>query len=262
MGFPKYGTFELDDGTNYITERIVGDRASPTRRLFQQETGRREGSKILDDEFTNKVIVVEGRVVATTVSGFAGARDAMKKALGKTEQILQLESDRSYTAITRSLNITQENDEITIGRFSAEFLITDPFAKGAQQVVSLTVVSGTTSQTQTITISGTIFARPLITYRAPDGDGSGPTTTSGVTISHQESGTTLTWSGTTDTSPITYSGSVSFDYDALQVLRDTLVQDFSGFFPVWDVDSNTFTVTFSGTAVGGTIDFSYNPNYL
>ena len=262
MGYPTYGTFSFDDNTNYIAERINGDRSSVDRTLIVGDISRREGSRVLADEYSNKIISIEGRIVDTTVSGFNGAVDNMKKMLRLTEQNLQFVSDRYYTANLQRLNISQDNDEITIAKYTAEFLITDPFAKGSQQTVTLTVTSGTTSRTDTITISGTVYTRPTITYTAPNGLITARTTTSGIIISHVPTGTTLTWSGTANTRPLTYSGTVAFNYNNLSILNTGVEEDFSGFFPTWDVGSNQFTTTFSGGSQGGTLVISYVPKYL
>lgn len=263
MGYPTYGGYSLDNENNIITESIKGDRDSVDRNVIDEPLVRREGAKILGDEFGVKEFTVEGTLYDTTVTGFRGILDEFKQNLAEVEQQLQFTSDRYYVATTTKLNVTQNSSDISIGKFQAEFLAVDPFAYGTAQSVDITVASGIVATSGTVTISGTVYARPTISYITPVGPtGTGATTISGITISHVPSGTTVTWSGTTSTRPMTYSGTVSFNYDTLTVYSGTTSQDWTGFFPVWEPGANAFVTTVSGQTVGGTIRVNYTPRFL
>ena len=135
----------------------------------------------------------------------------------------------------------------------------DPFFYGDQLTISVPVASGTVTKNITVTVSGTAFAEPVITYTAPGT--SGLTTTAGIVIEYGPTGEKVTWSGTSTTS-LGYGSSVSFDYLNQRILENTSEVDIEGVFARWEPETSTFTTTFSGTAQGGTINMTYSPRYF
>jgi len=147
--------------------------------------------------------------------------------------------------------------------FEIEFIAAEPFWKGAQQTVSLTVTSGSATQpitkTVTLTISGSVYAEPSIVYTAPGSTGS--TTTSGIQVVYNPTGEKVTWSGTSNAT-LAYGNFVKFDYANQLILEGSTEIEATGVYSRWEPGETTFVTTFSGSQQGGTLNFIYRPRYL
>jgi hypothetical protein len=173
---------------------------------------------------------------------------------------LVIDDDRTGTAVPLTVTIADPHYAQDFIPFEIEFLMTDPFWYGTQQVVAWNVGAGTSSQAYSVTVSGSVFAEPSLTYEAPAGGGQ--TTTSGVIVEYSPTSETVTWSGTGVTPNLAYGSAVKFDYAHHKILEDTNEVDIEGVFSRWEPGATAFTVTWSGTAAGGTLEFAYQPRYL
>lgn len=258
--YPQFDGFSLQDD-NYIIEEIVY-RTIPTRSLDTEKIARRPGVKTLSTDFAERKITLAGVIIADSVADLRTAIDNLHKNITrKNSGSLYIESDRSANAIVSSVSIADPHYAQSIVPFQIEFLLSDPFYYGTQQNVQWTVPSGTTTMAQTVTISGSVFAEPLIQYTAP-GVAGGYTTTSGVRVTYGSTAEYVTWSGTQGHTTAGYGDIILFDYPSHQILQNSSQVDVDGVFARWEPGDAAFTVTFSGTAQGGTLQFAYQPRYL
>jgi len=257
-----FDNLNLNDGVNYITTNISRGRGTASRSISLGSVASREGVKILSDEFREKSIVIMGVVFAEDSTTLLDIVDNFKKTLAGVGKQLKIDNtDRYYIATCRSLDISDMGADVSSADFVAEFSCEIPYALANLHTTNYIVPSGVTTTSGLITISGTAPARPQIQYNIPDGDGAGRTTISGIIMHHDTTGNYITWSGTNTSNPLTYSGSVVFNYNNSSVVVRGTEEDWAGLFSLWDTGDNNWTTTFSGMAVGGTLSFTYNPRY-
>jgi predicted phage tail component-like protein len=254
-----FNGFNIDDNTNYIVTSIKGDRGMPSRNVITKEISRREGVRILGDNFRAKKISIQGAVYDDTVSGFESKLDDLKKRLANFQGELQIDDDRTYTATVQSLDIAETSEALTWGSFNIDFVVNEGFATGSLQTVSLTATSGITTVSGLVTISGTAFMRPTLGITIDDG--SGLTAISNIDVTHLNTGEIVSWSGTVVGGNLNRGDVLLFNYDNYTILRNGTSQDYTGIFSKWEPGDNTFVVTFTAAPPGGTIDLSYTPNY-
>lgn len=259
MALPEFDGFSLQDD-NYITSNIEY-RTIPNRSTNVGKLARRPGTKLIAHDFAERRVRLSGSIVASSNSELQTLIDNLhKNVTRKDEGILTIESDRTATAVVTNVVIADPGYTNDYVPFEMEFLMPDPFYYGNEQTIEITVVSGTSSINETITISGSYAAEPTIKFFA-DGT-TGQTTLSGILIDYGPTGERLTWSGTGATTTLAYGGSVTFDYFNQQILESGIAVDIEGVFVNWEPEETNYTVTFSGTTQGGTLQFSYQPRYL
>ncbi len=247
---------------NYIVTDLVY-RTIPTRNIILQNISRKPGQKLTSSEFAQKEIKLAGWIIGTDYNDLIVKIDDLNTNVSRVSMgVLTIDPNRSIKAIVNSMGITDPHYTQSATPFDLDLLAVDsPFWFGPQQSVSLVVASGNnTSKTQSfnITISGSVFAEPTITYQAPGS--TGQTTTSGIIIQYGPTQETVTWSGGANT--LSYGSLVTFDYSNLLILQDSTQVVAAGAFSRWETNTATVNVTFSGGVQGGNINFSYNPRYL
>ena len=260
MPNPSFGTFNLQTD-NYIVSNIEY-RTIPTRDIVLENIARKPGKKIISEEFIERRIKMAGWILGSDSTDLITRIDNLhNNVTRKTSGTLSIDANREIEAIVASVSIGDPHYSQTMVPMELEFIASEPFFKGPQQTVSLTVTSGNTSNTTktfTITISGSVLAEPSITYNAPAGTGT--TTTSGVIIEYSPTAETVTWSG--GNNGVAYGSFVKFDYVNQLVLEDSTKIEAAGVFSRWEPGSTNVTATFSGGVQGGTLDFVYRPRYL
>lgn len=260
-GYPKFDGFSLQDDT-YITEDIVY-RTIPERSLDSEKIARRPGVKTLSTDFSSRTVSLRGYIIADSVDGLRTAIDNLHtNVTRKNTGAFYLEADRVADAIVSSLSIADPHYSQSMVPFEVQFLLSDPFYYGTQQSILITVTSGTSSLNETITISGSVFAEPIITFTSDAGSEDGYTTTSGILITYGSTSEVITWSGTNGINTLAYEDTVTFDYPTHSIIQNTAEVDVDGVFARWEPGETSYVVTFSGTSQGGTLQFSYQPRYL
>lgn len=258
MALPTFDGFSLQDD-NYITEEIIY-RTIPARSVEMEQITRRPGTKILGSEFGARKVLLKGHIIADSATDLQSKIDAIHSNITRKEEgVLTIESGRTGTALVSSVGIMDPHYAQDYVPFEIEMVMPDPFFYGSQQTVSVTVTSGVSSVSFNTVISGSAYAEPTIVYTAPGT--SGYTTTSGISIEYTPTAEILTWSGTS-TNTLAYNSSVTFNYADYSILEGLNEVDIEGVFARWEPITTSFIVTFSGTAQGGSIDFSYQPRYL
>lgn len=257
--YPKFDGFSLQDD-NYIMSEI-NYRIIPKRRIETDKILRRPGVKILSSDFTERIVTMKGVIVADSVDELRTKIDDFHTNITRKENgLLYIESDRSASAIIDNVTIADPYYNQSYVPIEIQFLMADPFFYGAQQVTTWTVTSGVSSTSYTITVSGSVFAEPSITYYAPGS--TGYTTTSGILLDYLSSAEQITWSGGTGSNTLNYGGTVTFDYIEHLVTENTTNVHPTGVFSRWEPGVTNFNITFSGCAQGGTLQFAYQPRYL
>jgi hypothetical protein len=247
--------FSLQD-SNYISQDVTY-RNIPDRELDAQKISRRPGVKLLSSEFGAREVTIKGSIIGSSASDLQEKIDNLHLNVTRKEiGLLSIESGRSGDAIVSSVTIADPHYALDYVPFEVQFLMPDPFWYGEQQTVDWDVTAGVFSVEKTITISGTYYAEPLVKYFAPSG--AGITTTSGIVVSYAPTAETITWSGV----GLAEGSSVTFDYINHLILEGSTQSDVEGVFSRWNPGTANFTVTFSGTANGGSLEFSYQPRYL
>lgn len=259
MAVPEFDGFSLQDA-NYVTSEL-NYRSIPSRSLDVNKISRRPGVKLLAHDFAERVVSLRGYVIGSNATDLQSKVDDLHKNITrKDDGALSVQTGRSATATVRNVAIADPHYAQDFVPFEIEFLLADPFFYGAQQVVTTTVVSGTITHELTITISGSVFSEPYMKYSSPSG--TGDTTTSGISVAYGPTGETVTWSGTGGNTTLSYADSVTFDYANQLILEGTNQVDVEGVFSRWEPQETNITVTFSGTAQGGELEFGYQPRYL
>ena len=253
--YPTFDNFSLQD-ENYITSEIVY-RTIPNRELESQKVSRRPGTKLISSEFAERSVSIRGSIIGTSPSNLQTLIDAIHTNITRKESVVMYtDSDRYGTATVRSVAIGDPHYSQDYVPMEMELVMNDPFFYGLQTSVSLSIPAGTTTYNSSITISGSVFAEPTFVYNSPAGGG--VTTTSGIKVTYGPTAEYVTWSGT----GLAQSSSVTFDYDSHRILEGTTEAALEGVFSRWEPGAQSFTVTFSGTANGGTLGISYPPRYL
>lgn len=255
MALPTYDGFSLQDD-NYITTEIE-HRTIPKRNVVTRSIARKPGSKLISTEFGERQIKMVGFILGSDGTDLITRIDNFHSNVTRKEiGTLIVDGNREITAVVTATAVGDPHYAQDMVPMQVEFLAAEPFFKGPQHTASFTVTSGSLSQSETVSVSGSVFAEPTITYNAPSG--SGTTTTSGVIVEYTPQAETITWSG----SGLAYSDMVQFDYQNEILTEGTTERAATGVYSRWEPGSTDFTVTFSGSAQGGTIDFVYRPRYL
>ncbi len=260
MASPSFDSFSLQD-SNYVISSVEY-RTIPKRNVVLEQIARKSGMKLLSSEFLERHIKLTGYIIGSSSDNLLTLIDNLHtNVTRKGTGTLTIDSNRDITALVESVVVAEPHYTQSFVPIELAFVAAEPFWKGTQQTVSLTVTSGTSEpQTMTVnlTISGSVYAEPVITYTAPGSTGT--TTTSGVIVAYNPTGESLTWSG--GGSGLTYGNTVKFDYENLLILQGATKIEAAGVFSRWEPGATTVLVTFSGQAQGGTLDFSYRPRYL
>lgn len=261
MGLPTFDAFSLND-TNFISERITF-KGFAARAVVRAKINRREGVKLLNTEFGEKEITVEGQVIAASASELQSLLDNMKKSLVTEEGSLVIEQGRTFVATVTQLGIPDEHYNQSKAPFMVTFVCSNPYSEGALLTAVTPVPSGTVSFSGTVNISGTYFARPTIVYTPPSATGN--TLIRQLVLNHTPTGQSITVTGFNASSVggLRYQDPITVNMDDFTILEGTSYIDSSGAFPRWDPGINAYTIIPSGRAFpGGSVTVSYQPRYL
>lgn len=261
MGLPTFDSFSLNDD-NFIAERITF-KGYAARAVVRAKINRREGVKLLNTEFGEKEVVVEGNVIANSASELQTLLDNMKKSLVTEEGSLVIEQGRTFTATVTQLAIPDEHYNQSKAPFMVTFVCSNPFSEGALLSVTTPVPSGTTTFSGTVNISGTYFARPTVVYTPPSATGN--TLIRQLALNHTPTGQSITITGfnASNVGGLRYQDPITINMDDFTILEGTGNIDSSGAFPRWEPGTNEYTLVPSGRAFpGGSVTVSYQPRYL
>lgn len=258
MGLPTFNGFTFND-SNFITERITF-KGFAERSVIRAKIARREGVKVLANEFGEKEITIEGKVDATSVSDLQSKLDSMKTLITQQEGPLIIELGRTFTATVTMLGIPDEHYNLTRAPFAITFVCSDPFSVGDSVSATVPLASGITTLSGAVTISGTYFSRPSMIY-APGGS-AGNTNIRRLDFTHIATGQTISVSGFGSGLGLQYGSNVVIDFSNFVITENGSQKDFLGSFPKWEPGNNTYILTTTPAQVGGSVNINYSPRYL
>lgn len=259
MGYPTFNGFSFNDN-NFITERIVF-KGLADRAVVRAKLARREGTKLLNSEFGEKQIELNGVVITQSVGELKTLLDSLKQSIQVEEGDLMLESGRTFKATVESLVIPDEHYNQSKAPWQATFVCSDPFSLGSVLTAVAVVPSGVYTYSGTMSISGTMFNRPTFIFQ-PLGADAGNTNITSLVLKHISSGQEITVSGFGTGLGLDYSDNVVINFNDFTILEGGAAINQTGAFSKWDPGSNEFVLTANGTFPGGTITVSYAPRYL
>lgn len=257
MSDPTFNDFSLNDAT-FITERVTF-KGFANRSLVRANIARREGVKLLNTEFGEKEVTIEGVVITDNAVDLKSELDSMKRALTKEEGDLVIETGRIWKATVTNLVIPDEHYSLSKAPFQVTFVCSNPFAEGTLLTALQNVPSGVYTFSGSVSISGTLFSRPTVTFTLVDT--TGESNIRSFILSHTPSGQEITVSGF-GSGGLDYDNSVVVNMDELSVLVAGEEFDNTGAFPRWEPGTNNYHVTVSGYHVGGSVQIEYRPRYL
>lgn len=264
MAYPQFDGFELNDinATGVITSN-VRKFSNPSRSIEIERVARRPGGRLLNDEFTEKIVLIEGYVIGDSEADLRSKIDALNTSVNrKTDGQLAIAIDRTATAIVSKFEVNENPYNTDFVEYRLECTLPDPFFYAGQHTVTFTLASGVATHTENITISGSYFASPVLTITVAGG--SGDTQTERIDIQYLSTAETVIWSGGLGESNLDYADILQFDYNSQLITRNSSANNSSGAFADFDPGSRNLKITFSGVGdwVGGTASFSYQPRYL
>lgn len=248
-------SLDVSDNVNYLVES-VRYKSNPSRALTNLSISRRPGDKLVANEWGSKEIEISGRIFGSSYSDLLTKVDTFQQTVNPASVAISIDNGRSYTGSIKSLEIPEQFYNQTMVKYQANFLCVDPFAYGAQLSVSGTTVSGTTTETINLTISGSVFAEPTLQIN-PTGALTGDSGIRQIKVTHVTSGETMTISGN-----LNYTASDIIDYDNFSVTISGVDSDYSGIFSRFEPGANQVTITIlSGVTNGYLWKFAYQPRY-
>lgn len=249
-------SLNISDNVNYLVE-TVKYKSNPTRRIVSQSISRRPGDKLVANEWGSKIIGIEGRIFGSNYADLISHLDTFQQTLNIQSASISIDTGRSYTGTLQKLDIPEQVYNLSMVKYSAEFLCADPFAYGSALTVSGLTASGTTTATINLTVSGTVFAEPTITFN-PTGARTGDCGIRAITVTHVPSGETMTISGN-----FNYTASDVIDYSNFLVTISGVNSDYTGIFSRFEPGLNQITITIaSGVVNSYWWSISYQPRYF
>lgn len=243
--------------TSIVTEQLVQDNM-PKREFQSFAIPRDDGETFIGDYWRAKRIRLEGTIHKTTNSELESTIDDMKRYLGEPNKNLDIKIDGDIRRYLASL-INGDNMfsrrkgyHVTFCPFEAVFVCLEPFGKDLNYDATTFFDKTDLSFTEVAANAGTVTAKP---YWALD-----LTAASGVTAISFENETT----GQTITITRSFSAGeyLTIDAESKTVKVDGVAVDYDGIFPDFEVGSNRYTLTITGTSATWTLTTKHLPKYL
>lgn len=257
-----FNSFSLQD-TNWRTKDIIY-RNLPVRSLDTELISRGDGFRLINAYYTSKDITVSGTVTADTEAALRILVDNMKKALYTTEANLDI-TDGSTTlrwvATVSNISVPEEHYHITRIPYSITFRC-QPIATSTASVTDTNSIVNTSSDTDTVVITGSIAPKPVIRWTVSGAPSSAITA---IQFANTTSGDTIAVSGLVLNGNTDY---LEIDTDNMTVVYNTgsgeVDIDFTGVFPSFVTSTNSYTVTITGGGASKTLNQTivYYPSYL
>lgn len=246
---------DITDKTNYLVESIQSKNA-PKRIVVSKGVSTRPGDKLIATEWGSKEIKIKGRVFGENPSDLIVNVDTLQQNFAVQSLALQVDSGRTYTATLTNLSIPTQYYNMTMVEYEATFLCPDPFSYGPILTVSGTTTSGILTYSGMLTISGSVFAEPLLQIN-PVGALAGDSGIKALRFTHMPTGESVTVSGI-----INYQSDLLLDFKNFLVTNSGVASDYTGIFSRFEPGFVDFTITtISGAPQGYNWKWSYQPRY-
>lgn len=248
----SFNNLSLQNDT-YKTENI-NYRHLGEKQIQKKPDTRTGGFDISETKYTQKVITVTGTIYGNDKADLRSAVDNLKEKLSPEEKNLDIDYGNKtirYEATVQSIEVPEERWHITQLPFTIEFL-TQPWATStASTLKSWTSITNTTF-TNSINIDGSYNPSPTIKVT------SNKSIDTTVKFTND---TTGDWIETKSTQSFSTNSVLEVDTDAETVKLDGSNIDFAGVFPVFNPNTNSVTVTTTGSP-DYYLEIEYFPTYL
>jgi len=240
--------------SNIITGKI-SHNSSPESNVILEQKSRFEGSLLMSNYWTRKVITVNGTIIGSSVSNLESRIDTLKQNLVGENLNLDIGyagGTRRYIATISRVNIEREHFNSSWCPFSLEFICANPFGKNTTAVTETHLGNVGNPFSDTFTIAGSIGPYPVITLDFKSGNS--------VTAVKVENTTTSSFM--TVTRSFATAEILEIDCENLTVEVDSSGVDFSGVFPSFAIGSNKLQVTVTGSPFEIDMTTVYNSLYI
>ena len=249
----SFNSFSLQSSeyiTRTITHRQIGDRVLNTKPNL-----RRGSFDIVDTRFTSKIITITGWIKSDTAANLRTAIDTMKENIQGKEKNLDIDYGSGtirYKSTVQSVDIQEEAWYISQVPFTIEFLC-EPWGTTPTTSSQSYLNKTTTTHSDTINITGSMGPFPTLTV---DIDSE-----SDMTVIKFQNDTTNDWVQIDRSFAAGESLVIDCLNETIQV--DGTNVDFTGVFPGFETNTNSFMVTITDSgAFQYDLKISYNPHYL
>lgn len=239
-----FDDFSLSDGVNMVITDFP--EPTPSRDIIGGDIPRDHGEYYTADYWRRKTITLTGYVKASTAALLDAYLDTIKKNLRRANQSLDITRNgtaRRYVATwdqTQEIFAGREGYHTTICPFTMTFLCKTPFSKD-RDYASHSSSMTTSPTTESVYNSGSFEAKPVITINF--------TSATSVTTANvkriDSSGTTLDEIEVTGT--FAAGDVIVFNSETKTVTHNGSASDFTGSFPILDVETNLMKFTINGT---------------
>lgn len=254
-----FNSYDLQT-SNIITEKIF-HTSSPDNDLSSEQSMRRDGSFLMSNYWTRKVIIATGHIIGSSVSDLDSRIDTLKKNLVGENLALDIGYNggtRRYRATVRDVKIEREHFNTYWCPFSIEFVCTDAFGKDTSSVTVTQDGNTTTPFSKVFTVDGSFGPRPLINFLFVEG-----TAATSLTVRNRDSdGVIVEGAELTVSQNFTDGAGLAIDCENMTVVLDGVDSDFSGVFPVFQSGYNRIQVEIVGTPFEVDMDITYTNLYL
>lgn len=236
----------------YTIRRFTSDDVQ-NRQMFVYGLARQRGASLLNSELKEKTFKMEGTITGTSLANLEANVDTFKELVSRSNKNLDIEyagGTRRFVATASKINIPRDFFNITFVPFEVEFLCSA--GVGTDITTTSVAVTGITTliRTTSVSVLGTISPPMKTTI-----DITAATAITKVELLVNGDKLTLTTS-------ITAGMQIIFDEGVLKVTKDGAEVDYTGIFPKFDIGSNSYTLTFTGTSLTYNLTFTYTKNYL
>jgi len=256
----SYNSFSLTRGFNEnpsFVSRIKEVYSAPNISTQSEIAATRHGSKMLNRYFTQKIIRIEGTVMANSLQALQTAIDAMQKAFLTTEGNLDIgyqAATRRYVATPTSVSFPHTGMNAMTIAFEVDFLCSFPFAKSLVDDVFAHTGIITTPNNFTNVFNGTAPLKPIFTITIIS-----ETNMSQIELIYTQKSQSVILA------PATFTAG---DVFIINTLTGNVTQggndiEFTGFFPEYDPGSGTTRLIVTDTgAFEVDLEIRSTPYYL
>ena len=249
----SFDSFSLQSSTyivRTITHRQVADRILNTKPNL-----RRGSFDIVDTRFTQKIITVNGWIKSDNATNLRTVIDNMKENIHGKEKNLDIDYGDGtirYKATFQSIDIQEEAWYISQVPFTIEFLC-EPWGTTPTTSSQSYLNKTTATYSDTINVTGSFGPFPTLTI---DIDSE-----TDMTVIKFQNNTTEDWVQIDRSFSAGESLVIDCSNETIQV--DGTNVDFTGVFPEFNPNSNSFTMTITDSgAFQYDLKIAYNPHYL
>lgn len=249
-----FASYDLQD-SNLISSGIVHEN-TPHRELITEDRSRQERMYLVATRWKSRTIKVLGNISQSSQTNADTELDTLKESLIGTEQNLDIAyagGTRRYKATLKSINVNRRHYHVSTMPYEMEFFCTNPFGYATSTTTHEDHDITSSPHNSSVTIAGSYNPLPAIAI----------TTTNETTMTAIAFANTTTGDTITITRAFADSEILTIDCDAMTVDVDGTGVDYTGIFPAFQPNSNSYTLTVTdGGSFDVDIDITYTATYI